>query len=566
MTKQCWTYGVEVDPAELRAVSEATGLSEVAAGILLRRGLATLGTAGRFLQPRLADLSDPYLLPDMAAAVRRIFEAVDRGEKVVLFGDYDVDGVTSVAQLQRALVRYGARVECFVPLRVEEGYGLSGSGVARCLELYSPDLIITVDCGTTSVEPIRLLRERGIDVIVLDHHECPDVLPECVAVVNPKRGADFHYLCTAGLAFKLVHALMKERRLEDFQIRQLLDLTAFGTVADLVPLRGENRTFVYHGLKAAGVSAWPGVRAFAKLAGGGEGLVARDVSFRIAPRLNAAGRIGDARHALEILLSDDPVRVEELMRMLDDQNSQRQSFGIVVKEELEGMFSLGALDAAGVRSVVAGSESWHPGVVGIAASHLVKTYRRPSFVVSFDATGYGKGSGRSVPGFPLVELLRECSEALVTFGGHDAAAGIGVRRERFEDFRALFEQAVRRRAQGGACLEEIAIEQCLEMGQLGLALCEDIGRLGPFGMGNEAPLFSLEGVRIERTVPRGERHIRLDLAQGSRRCSAIWFDGAGVPLPSGPADVAFELQRNEYNGRVEAQLRVVAVRASEACV
>ena len=348
-----------------------------------------MADAAQFLDPKLKSLSDPFLLPDMSAAVDRLLAAIDRRERIVLYGDYDVDGVTSLALLTRVLRAFGAEPQCFLPDRMDEGYGLTRDGIARCVATLQPQLLVAVDCGTTSHAEIAALAGDGIEVIVFDHHAGKESPPQCAAVVNPKRGADFHYLCSAGVVFKAAHALLKRRPVPGLDLRDYLDYVALGTVADIVPLLGENRALVKRGLGQIANTRWPGIRALVEVAGVRAPISAGDVGFKLAPRMNAAGRLGTARDALDLLLSDDPATAVSLARSLDSQNRDRQAVEEKVFAEAETQMAQSFVwerDAA----IVVGAEGWHPGVVGIVASRLMKRHHRPTLVIGFDEHGLGQ--------------------------------------------------------------------------------------------------------------------------------------------------------------------------------
>jgi single-stranded-DNA-specific exonuclease len=307
-----WHFPSSDTDASVRALGEALQLPASLSRLLIKAGFADVDAAARFLQPRLQDLSDPFLLPGIRKAVDRILRAIDRKERIVLFGDYDVDGVSSIAMLTRILRSYGVEPAQFLPHRIDEGYGLSAEGVNRCLQLFQPELFIALDCGTASIEQIANIRSRGTDVIVIDHHEPKSRLPACEALINPKTGTNFRYLCTVGLVFKLCHGLLKQRRVSEIDLKDFLDLIAVGTVADLAPLIDENRTLVYHGLKRLASSRWIGLRALVRRAAIEGSVKASEVAFRIGPRLNAAGRIGAAQEALDLLLTEDASEADRL--------------------------------------------------------------------------------------------------------------------------------------------------------------------------------------------------------------------------------------------------------------
>lgn len=543
--------------------SEICGLPCIAE-LLKRKGFANTDEVNAFLQPRLRLLSDPFLLPNMAAAVSRIFCAVDRSECIVLFGDYDVDGVTSLALLAEILRCYGPSPKLFLPLRMEEGYGMSRESVDRCCQQNDPQLLIAVDCGTSSLDEIARLQQRGVDVIVLDHHEPKSALPNCVAVVNPKSAPDcpFDYLCSVGIAFKLCHALLKTRPTPGFDLKANLDLVALGTVADIVPLQNENRIFVRRGTVEIARSKRVGIRKLIEVAGVRAPITAADIGFRLGPRLNAAGRLATAEKALQLLLTKDETEAAELATFLDAQNRERQGVEKRIcaeaEEELASTFN-SERDAA----IILGAREWHPGVLGIVASRLARAYHRPTILVAFDSTGLGKGSGRSIDGFSLVEALGHCEKWLEKFGGHEMAAGLTVREEHFPAFAEAFREAARVR------LSEENLQPCLHLdhelafSDLNADLLRWYQVLEPFGNGNLQPVFFARAVEPTNT-PRvlKDKHLVLTLRQKNHFRRAIFFDGASVPLPSSPWDMAFRLDADEYEGETRLQIHVEALRES----
>jgi single-stranded-DNA-specific exonuclease len=534
------------------------------AELLKRKGFTSADEVNAFLRPRLSSLSDPFRLPDMAAAVTRILRAIDDRERIVLFGDYDVDGVTSLALLAEMLRSYGAVPELFLPLRMEEGYGMSRESVERCREQHDPQLLIAVDCGTSSLAEIAELKRQGIDVIVLDHHEPKSALPDCVAVVNPKAeaGCAFHYLCSVGIAFKLCHALLKTRPAPEFDLKANLDLVALGTVADIVPLQNENRIFVQRGTVEIARSRRPGIRKLMEVAAVRAPIAAEDIGFRLGPRLNAAGRLATAEKALQLLLTRDETEATELASLLDAQNRERQGVEKKIcgeaEEELGKIFNP-ERDAA----IVVGARDWHPGVLGIVASRLARKYHRPTLVVGFDSTGLGKGSGRSIEGFSLVEALGRCEDWLEKFGGHEMAAGLTVREETFSAFADAFRKAARE------LLSEESLQPCLQLdheltfSELNAELLHWHQVLQPFGSGNRQPMFFARAVE-PTAAPQvlKDKHLVLRLRQKNHFRRAIFFDGASSPLPSSPWDMAFRLNANEYEGETRLQIHVEALRES----
>lgn len=532
--------------------------------LLRRKGFTCAEEVTSFLQPRLRSLSDPFLLPNLAAAVQRILHAVDAKERIVLFGDYDVDGVTSLALLAEMLRSYGAAPELFLPLRMEEGYGLSRESVERCWQLHPPQLLIAVDCGTTSIDEIAELRRRGADVIVLDHHEPKAALPDCVAVVNPKVSDEcaFRYLCSVGVVFKLCHALLKTRPSEAFDLKAHLDLVALGTVADIVPLQGENRVLVHHGARQIAVSRRAGIRRLMEVAGVRVPITAEDIGFRLGPRLNAAGRLATAEKALRLLLTHDDAEAAELASLLDVQNRERQAVEkeifLAAEEQLATTF-----DPVRDAAIVVGARDWHPGVLGIVASRLARRYHRPTIVIGFDADGMGKGSGRSIEGFSLVEALGRCEKWLEKYGGHEMAAGLTIREEKLAEFADEFRRAARELLSEEELHPRLHLDHEISLAELNFDLLRWHKALEPFGSGNAQPTFFAREVEpVAPPQPLKDKHLVLRLRQRNCRTRAIYFDGASVPLPAPPWDVAFRIHADEYEGEKRLQVHVEALRAA----
>jgi single-stranded-DNA-specific exonuclease len=543
--------------------AEICGLPCIAE-LLKRKGFTCADAVKAFLSPRLNSLSDPFLLPNMRVAVERILRAIDRTERIVLFGDYDVDGVTSLALLSGLLRSYGAAPELFLPLRMEEGYGLSAESVDRCCEQHQPQLLIAVDCGTSSIAEIAALKTRGVDVIVLDHHEPKSALPDCIAVVNPKVEADCasEYLCSVGIVFKLCHALLKTRPAPSFDLKANLDLVALGTVADIVPLHHENRTLVQKGMREIALSKRPGIRKLMEVSAVRSPVAAEDIGFRLGPRLNAAGRLSTAEKALRLLLTSDETEATELAALLDAQNRERQGVERKIYSEAEEQLA-NIFDPDRDAAIVLGSRDWHPGVLGIVASRLARKYHRPTILVAFASSGPGKGSGRSIEGLSLVEALGRCEPLLEKFGGHEMAAGLAIREANFEAFAETFRKAAREMLSDEKLQPRLHLDHELTFSQLNYDLLQWHRALEPFGNGNLQPTFFARAV--EPTIPPQilkEKHLVLRLRQKNYFQRAIFFDGALSPLPPAPWDMAFRLSADEYEGETRLQIHVEALRAS----
>ena len=501
----------------------------------------------------------------MRAAVARILAALDSHERIVLFGDYDVDGVTSLALLAEMLRGYGATPELFLPLRMEEGYGLSRDSVERCLEQYRPQLLIAIDCGTASAGEIAELKNRGVDVIVLDHHEPKSQLPDCVAIVNPKTdsASPFHYLCSVGIVFKLCHALLKMRPLPEFDLKSKLDLVALGTVADIVPLVEENRLLVQRGAIEIGRTSRVGLNKLMQVAGVRPPILPEDIGYRLGPRLNAAGRLSTAEKSLQLLLTNDDDQAAALAIELDQQNRTRQE---IEKEILAAAVVTieKQFDAARDAAIVAGARGWHPGVLGIVASRIARKYHRPTIIIGFDDKGIGKGSGRSIEGLNLVNALAQCSPTLEKFGGHEMAAGVALREENFPKFAQAFCSIAREFLSDDALQRSLRLDHELPFASIDLEFLRWHELLQPFGNGNPQPLFFARAVEpIGELRVSNEKHLVFRLRQGGRHRRAVYFDGATNEIPAPPWDVAFRIGADEYGGETLVSMRIESLRAAE---
>ena len=538
--------------------------------IMSQRGICGREMAERFLRPRLADLGDPFDMREMDAAVERIFRAVDHGETVCIYGDYDVDGVSSVTLLHTILSAYGLCPACFIPVRTQEGYGLSNEGISHAIEQCGcqPQLIITVDCGTSSVAEVKYLNSIGIDVIVLDHHEAsPLGRPPAIAVVNAKLepNSPLTYLCSAGVVFKLAHAMLKRRRLPDFDLRDYLDVVAIATVADIVPLVAENRLLTRHGLRIMARGGNIGIQAINEVTGLRSAPNASHVSFRIGPRLNAAGRMDSPRDALELLMTRDCDRAVQLAHCLEAHNRARQQEEEKIRAEATAMLEAADFSPARDRVIVLGSRTWHPGVVGIVASLLMRRYHKPTFIISLDENGLGKGSGRSVPGISLVQAIHACASTLVSGGGHEMAAGLVIREEMIDSFREAFDAFVRDNCSEEQLKPRLNIDAEVNFRELTLDLLDHYELLEPFGNSNPQPIFMSRNVMLS-DAPRHLQgnHLRLSLRQGTHECDAMYFNGGLVRLPDPPWDIAFTIDRNVWRGRTSISISIQDIRPAAA--
>jgi single-stranded-DNA-specific exonuclease len=570
-----WT-NTPLPAAEVEALSKRAGVSRVLAELLLRAGLSDADAAAGFLQPALAGLNDPFLLRNLEAAATRLRQAIAQREEIVVLGDYDVDGVSSTALLVMMLRRFGLNPRFVVPRRSEDGYGLSRSAIDRALEEGKPHLFIALDCGTNSLEEAAYLRAQGIDVMIIDHHRSKEPPLADSILINPHAHADdtggdgaWRHLCTVGLVFKLAHGLLKQLRAENhpvafrIKLRDHLDLVALGTIADLVPLLGENRILARHGLRILEQTHRPGLRALMEVAGvkPTQGITPTDISFRLGPRINASGRLADAALSVELLLSDDPNFCMETARQLDAFNRERQDIERLITEEAERIIETQFSAHAGI---VLFAENWHPGVVGIVAGRVTRKYNRPCVVLGNEGE-MAKGSGRSVDGVNLVDVLGTCCEHLSSWGGHPMAVGVALPKLHLESFRARFADAVRAHAGGDIAEARLDLAAWLVPEQITERLMEELDSLHPFGQGNPEPVFGVRGVVLQNAPEVfKELHFRFHFEDGrGRRLHGVaWKMAHRLPPIGSPIDLAVELKWNHFNGRKLLQLGLIDWRAS----
>jgi single-stranded-DNA-specific exonuclease len=557
-----WAVAPQPDRAKVEALAAALRVPPALAALLIQRGHGSEEAARSYLRPLLSDLSDPYRLAGMAEAVEVIARSVRAGERIMVHGDYDVDGQCSSALLTRALRVAGADVVPFLPHRLRDGYDFGPAGLAAA-KAAGAALIITCDCGITAMDTVRSARDEGVGVIVTDHHLPGAELPPALAVVDPQRADDTsgaNDLCGTGIAFKLVQALVPALGLPVNLAFHLLDLVALATVADVVPLQGENRILVRHGLKLLAESRWVGVRALVEATGlTGKEVVARHLGFVLGPRLNAAGRVADATDGLRLLLSDDLAESAELAKRLEGLNVERQALDQrILDEALEQVERTG--DPERDASFVLAGEGWHPGVVGIVASRVVERYGRPTFLIAFDGE-IGKGSGRSTSRFDLHAALLSCGDLLERYGGHRMAAGLTIQRDRLDAFRDRFGDIARETL----APEDLGPEQRVDL-EVGLhEVTRDLERLcrylEPCGQGNSSPVFGVRGVRWTNRSVVGSGHLKGMLDDGNCRVSVIGFQWADrVPwLGDDLVDAAFRIECNEWNGTSTLQARLCAL-------
>ena len=563
-----WTIAPS-QPLLVRELAAKTGVSPLLAQCLLNRGFSEPAVIQNFLQPRLKNLADPFLLPNMLAAVERLLRAHAEQQPLVIFGDYDVDGVTSTTLLLEVLHKLGWQAEVYLPHRMEEGYGLSRDGVENCLKKFPVKLLLAVDCGSTAVETIAWLRERGVDVIVLDHHQVSNPAPEAVALVNPQLGGDFKELCSVGLAFKLAHAVVKRGRetglsgATDFDLRPLLDLVALGTIADLVPLTGENRILVTAGLERLDTTKRPGLIALKEVAQSPEKLGVYDVGFQLAPRLNAAGRLETAEDALHLLRAETLEAAMPLAQALDACNRERQQIERGIVEEVTGMIR-SKFDATKHFVIVEGQLLWHIGVVGIVASRVLSEFYRPTIIIGGEETEW-RGSGRSIAGFDLAAGLRECDDLLLRHGGHAMAAGLSIAPDKIDLLRERLNDMVRSTLKPEDLQPPLRVDAEATLKEFTLDTLAALDSLAPTGQGNPAVQFCVRNLSLARPSLRmgaNKQHVKMWVTDGTAKCEAVWWNAGKAALPEGKFDLAFVPQTNDYNGSRTVQLKVLDWRAA----
>jgi single-stranded-DNA-specific exonuclease len=562
------------DPHPLAAdLARQLRTSELVGQVLLNRGLGDPDLARAFLAPKFTDLHDPTELVGCAAAARRIARAVDEGESVAIYGDYDVDGMTGSAILHRILRHVGAIPRLYVPHRIEEGYGVNAEALESLLA-EGTDLLVTVDCGIGAREVLAAAGGRA-DVIVTDHHALPEKLPDVAAVVHPALG-DYPNpdLCGAGVAMKLAWQVAREvgraRRVDEELKQVLLEATclaALGTIADVVPLLGENRILATYGLRGLPATRHVGLRALLGAAGlDGESLDAYHVGFVLAPRLNAAGRMGHAEDALELLTTADPARAHAIAEDLAKKNTQRQAVQRDITAEACALAEQAGCDLPDCRAIVLASENWHGGVIGIVASKLVERYHRPTVLIALNGDGTGQGSGRSIPGYDLAEALHACREHLVGCGGHAMAGGLSIRREKIEDFAAALADHARQRLAEEHLQPVLHLDAETTLPALGFHVVDRLGRMAPFGQGNDRPALAVRGCRVvnpPKRIGRNGQAVSMLIEQDGVTLRAVGFgmgDLADRLAGGGAVDLAVRPQINTFRGRSNVELHLLDVR------
>lgn len=561
-----WKFPDTQEEAE-SLIARELGINPIISQILYNRGITTPDTAKKFLFPSLEHLHNPFLMKDMHKGVDRLIRAIFNKEKIMVYGDYDADGITSTAILVKFLRGIDARTEYYIPGRVEEGYGLSREAIDKFREK-GVHLIVTVDCGISDHEQIAYAASLGIDVIVTDHHEIPALLPDCSAVINPHHSDcsfPFKFLAGVGVVFNLLIALRGKLRDLGFwkgreypNLMKYLDLVAIGTIGDIVPLVDENRILAKIGLGIVNNTERIGLKALIAASDIGQrGVSSETAAFRLIPRINAAGRIGSPEDAVELLLTEDEGRAALLAERLDSYNRTRREIErTILDETLEKIDT--TIDINEVNALVFSSNTWHPGVIGIVASKLVDRYYMPAVLISIK-DGIGKGSGRSIVEFNLYEGLDSgCSSLLLSYGGHRFAAGISIREEDIQEFSKLLSAAVLKDTGGERPVPHTAIDALCGLNELDYTLISQLEMLAPFGSMNPEPLLCARKVRVSSPFTVGSNHLKARVHDDTLYCDAIWFDGGHLTdlLSDSTIDIVFTPQINNWNGKSGIQLKL----------
>lgn len=557
------------------AMSQLHGMPELVARVLAGRGVAVDEAPG-FLEPSIRNLMpDPYRLTDCEAAAERLVQAIGRGERVAIFGDYDVDGAASSALLSRFLHHFGIDAEIYIPDRIFEGYGPNPAAIGQLIDR-GARLIVTVDCGSTSLEALAVAKERGIDVVVIDHHQMGHEMPPCLALVNPNREDDLSgqgHLCAAGVVFLVLVATLRVLRQNGHpQARSLdllawLDLVALATVCDVVPLKGLNRAYVTKGLIAARHQNNAGLAALLRVAGIGGPVTPYHFGFLVGPRINAGGRIGDAALGSRLLTLDDAGEADQIAVKLDELNRERQAMEQVMltEAEAEALAEYGDGQAASV--IVTARDNWHPGIVGLLAARLKEKFKRPAFAIAFDLNGKGTGSGRSINGFDIGRMVRAAVDSglLVKGGGHAMAAGLTVERANLGRLRTFFDEASAEQVGALAANQTLKIDGALGASGATIALIDQLETAGPFGSGHPQPIFAVPAHRLRDARPVGTTHVKITLeAADGTRLEGIAFRAAETALGDfllngrgTQVHVAGTLSADHWQGTRRVQMRVL---------
>lgn len=552
----------QIESEKVKEISQQNNLSILLSSILANRQITTPEQIKLFLNPTRNDFHDPFLMPDMKEAVNRIIQAIENQEKTIIYGDYDVDGITSITVLKKYLEERGLKVGEYIPNRLEEGYGLNKKAI-EYIHQQGYKLIITVDCGISGMEEIKYAMSLGIEVIVTDHHEPGEEIPKCLAVVDAKRKDNeypFNQLAGVGVVFKLIQALSMKLDLDAKEYLKFLDIVCVGTISDIVPLINENRVIAKLGLKLVSMTKNVGLRTLLKSIGY-QNVTSTTVSFGIAPRINACGRMGAESEALKLLLTEDEKEAEEITEKLNQYNTERQ---VTEKRICEQVIQKIEENKEDKQCIVLGSDGWHHGIIGIVASKVTDMYFKPSILICFEGEE-GKGSGRSIPGFNLHDAVTNCSNYVEKFGGHSMAIGINVKKENFENFKKEFENYTQN-SHISDIIPIINIDKEVELKQVDMQAVKDLSLLEPYGEANRIPLFLIKNLKIHAIRAISEnKHLKLQLGVDNYVIDAIGFNMGSLIdnyLIGDKVDVVGNLEINSFNGSEKIQINLKDMRKS----
>jgi single-stranded-DNA-specific exonuclease len=561
-----WVLAKEPDYRQVDDLSKQTGLPKIIVKILINRGLDDRDKIEGFINPKMEDLSDPFKLSGMDKAVERIVDALRKNERIMVYGDYDVDGVTASSLMFLVLNKLGAQVIYYLPNRLVEGYGLSEDGIHEA-EKRGVSLIVSVDTGVTATQEVEFARASGIDVVITDHHEPGETLPNSVAIVNPKVDRDSengHELAGVGVAFKVAQALYRRLQQNEEELEEHLDLVALGTSADIVPLVHENRILTKYGIRQIVRTTKPGLKKLVFVSGlMGKEISTGQVVFVLAPRINAIGRLGDAVKAIKLLTTRDEVAAAEIARFLDDENRRRKAIDEKTLNEALSLIER-TVDLERDKAIVLESSGWHQGVIGIVASRLVERYYLPTVLISIDG-GVGKGSARSIPGFHIYEALKSCGDLLLRFGGHKYAAGLSINPDHIAEFRTRLQEVARAKLTVDDLTPKLQIDAEIELEDVDMSFIDAVDMFAPFGPQNMRPIFLTRNLNIAgQPYVVGRNHLKMRVKKGDREFEVIGF-GFGehanaLSMGGVDVDMAYVVEANNFYEQPRIQLRIKDLR------
>ncbi len=564
-----WIMKNKPDKERVDEISKKLSIPTIIVDILINRGFDSEDEIERLLYPKIEDMYDPFLMKDMEKAVIRINQAIERKEKIMIFGDYDVDGITSTALMHNFLVENGLNPDYFIPNRVDDGYGFSKKGINIAIER-NIDVIITVDCGITGLKEVDYANKHSIDVIITDHHEVMENIPSAIAILNPNRFDDkypFKYLAGVGVVLKLIQGFLKYNNKDFLDIKKYIDLVALGTVADVVPLIDENRIITYFGIEAIKVTKNQGLKALCDVSGIlKEKLTSFHIGFALAPRINAVGRMSDANEAVRLFISEDECESNIIAHNLNEENIKRKKIDQEVFDQTVEIIEKKQLYKK--NAIILAGKNWHEGVIGIVASRLVEKYYKPVIIISL-TDNIGKGSGRSIPDFHMYNALIKVNDLLESFGGHKLAAGITIKKENLEKFIDQFEKIAENSLLEDDKIRSIEIDAEITLDEINDNLEKKLRLLAPFGYGNPMPLLITKNVNIlGYPIIFKNKHLRCTTGYGNHTLDCIWFNAvkelsAAMIDDKNVVNLAFYIKRNNFQGKDEIQLQIKDIKIGD---